>query len=85
MKGHVETWTKRLGTVPAASVTYATLETVAQEWWRAGSSAATINRRMAGYMADPAEIASAGLFLASADARYITGIELTVDGGLSQI
>ncbi|NUU04236.1 SDR family oxidoreductase [Herbaspirillum robiniae] len=38
-----------------------------------------------GYMADPAEIASAGLFLASADARYITGIELTVDGGLSQI
>ncbi|MFX5999228.1 hypothetical protein ABTF05_22890 [Acinetobacter baumannii] len=30
-------------------------------------------------------MASAGLFLASADARYITGIELTVDGGLSQI
>lgn len=38
-----------------------------------------------GYMAQPEEIASAGLFLASADARYITGIELTVDGGLSQI
>jgi NAD(P)-dependent dehydrogenase (short-subunit alcohol dehydrogenase family) len=37
------------------------------------------------YMAQPEEIASAGLFLASADARYITGIELTVDGGLSQI
>lgn len=38
-----------------------------------------------GYMATPEEIASAGLFLASADARYITGIELTVDGGVSQI
>ena len=38
-----------------------------------------------GYMATPDEIASAGLFLASADARYITGIELTVDGGVSQI
>lgn len=38
-----------------------------------------------GYMAEPEEIASAGLFLASSDARYITGIELTVDGGVSQI
>lgn len=38
-----------------------------------------------GYMAQPDEIASAALFLASADARYINGIELTVDGGFSQI
>lgn len=38
-----------------------------------------------GYVAEPDEIASAALFLASEDARYINGIELTVDGGLTQI
>ncbi len=39
----------------------------------------------AGYLADPAEIASAALFLASEDAKFVNGIELTVDGGVSQI
>ncbi|WP_154743039.1 SDR family oxidoreductase [Pseudomonas karstica] len=38
-----------------------------------------------GYMADPSEIASAALLLASADAQYVNGVELMVDGGLSQI
>lgn len=38
-----------------------------------------------GYVAQPNEIASAALFLASADAAYINGIELDVDGGLAQI
>lgn len=38
-----------------------------------------------GYMAQPEEIASAALFLASQDARYVNGIELIVDGGFSQI
>jgi integrase len=47
MRYHVATWTARLGTVPAASVTYATLTTIAQEWQQVGASAATINRRMA--------------------------------------
>ena len=31
------------------------------------------------------ELAKAALFLASDDASYINGIELEVDGGLSQI
>jgi NAD(P)-dependent dehydrogenase (short-subunit alcohol dehydrogenase family) len=38
-----------------------------------------------GYMAEPEEIASSALFLASEDARYVNGVELMVDGGLSQI
>jgi len=38
-----------------------------------------------GYMAEPEEIASSALFLASADAQYVNGVELMVDGGLSQI
>lgn len=38
-----------------------------------------------GYMAEPQEIASSALFLASADAKYVNGVELMVDGGLTQI
>lgn len=38
-----------------------------------------------GYIAQPDEIATAALFLASSDARYVNGIELTVDGGFSQV
>lgn len=38
-----------------------------------------------GYVAPPEEIAAAALFLASQDARYVNGVELTVDGGYSQI
>ena len=36
-------------------------------------------------MGSPNEIASAALFLASNDSSYITGIDLTVDGGMTQL
>jgi NAD(P)-dependent dehydrogenase (short-subunit alcohol dehydrogenase family) len=38
-----------------------------------------------GRLAEPAEIASAALFLASADSSFVTGSELFVDGGSAQI
>jgi NAD(P)-dependent dehydrogenase (short-subunit alcohol dehydrogenase family) len=34
-----------------------------------------------GFIADPADFAQAILFLASPEARYITGTALSVDGG----
>ncbi|EME51531.1 short chain dehydrogenase [Rhodococcus ruber BKS 20-38] len=36
-----------------------------------------------GYMGDAWDVAKAALFLASDDARYITGVDLVVDGGIT--
>jgi meso-butanediol dehydrogenase/(S,S)-butanediol dehydrogenase/diacetyl reductase len=47
------------------------------------SLAPFVNRIALGRPAEPADIAPAVLFLASADAGYITGATLTVDGGTS--
>jgi NAD(P)-dependent dehydrogenase (short-subunit alcohol dehydrogenase family) len=38
-----------------------------------------------GRLADPSETAAAALFLASDDARFVTGSELYVDGGAAQV
>ncbi len=45
--------------------------------------AAAVNRIALGRPGQPADIAPAVLFLASADAAYITGAWLPVDGGTS--
>ncbi|MEV4348505.1 SDR family oxidoreductase [Actinoplanes sp. NPDC049596] len=46
---------------------------------------AIVSRVPAGRMGRPSEIASAALFLASADSSFIRGIELFVDGGFAQV
>lgn len=48
-------------------------------------------RRMAsamvplGRLGDPRELASAALFLASSESSYATGIDLVIDGGMTQL
>jgi len=46
-----------------------------------GAFAALAARQVIGRLGDPGEIADAALFLASDDARFITGATLNVDGG----
>ena len=36
-------------------------------------------------MGRPEEVAAAALFLASDDSSFVTGIELSVDGGMGQV
>lgn len=47
--------------------------------------AALVNAIPLGRLGDPDEVASAAVFLASGDSSFIDGIELFVDGGMSQI
>lgn len=52
-----------------------------------GETEAMLEKRHAqcpmGFMGDAWDVASAALFLASDSARYITGVNLVVDGGLT--
>ena len=47
--------------------------------------AALMNQIPLGRLGDPDEIAAAALFLASGESSFVTGIEMFVDGGMSQI
>jgi NAD(P)-dependent dehydrogenase (short-subunit alcohol dehydrogenase family) len=49
---------------------------------RLAAQAARVNHIPMGRVANPDEIASVALFLASDEASYITGIALPVDGGV---
>lgn len=51
-----------------------------QEWKDAMTAAVPLNR-----FGSPREIATAALFLASSDSSYINGVDLFVDGGLTQV
>jgi meso-butanediol dehydrogenase / (S,S)-butanediol dehydrogenase / diacetyl reductase len=64
---------------PAFTVTEITAEAAADE----RIAAAAVNRIALGRLGQPADVAPAVLFLASDEARYITGAVLAVDGGTS--
>lgn len=56
----------------------------------AGERAADFRQHLAevipvGRIGRPEEVASAALFLASAESSFVAGIELVVDGGMSQV
>ncbi len=49
-----------------------------EEMWRVRAAQCPM-----GFMGDAWDVANAALFLASAEARYVTGVELIVDGGVT--
>lgn len=51
----------------------------------AGFKSSTAQQVPLGRLGTPEEIAKPALFLASEDSSFITGVELTVDGGLAQV
>ena len=50
---------------------------------RRGAAQARVKRIPAGFMGDGRDTANAALFLASDEARFVTGTEIVVDGGMS--
>ena len=59
-----------------------------REFWYSGGDvdvllAQRLKRIPLGFMGDGRDSASAALFLASDDARFITGTEIVVDGGMT--
>ena len=49
----------------------------------AAQEAAQLRPSLIGHAAEPEEIATAALFLASGESAYMTGATLVVDGGLT--
>lgn len=62
----------------AAGITEAYGEGDVEEMWRRRDAACPM-----GHMGDAWDVANAALFLASDESKYITGLELIVDGGLT--
>ncbi|BBC72004.1 oxidoreductase [Altererythrobacter sp. B11] len=65
---------------PGPTLTDLALDVVGKEAFEALGAGTPIGR-----LGDPAEVAAAAAFLASADASFMTGGEVFVDGGLAQV
>jgi NAD(P)-dependent dehydrogenase (short-subunit alcohol dehydrogenase family) len=56
-------------------------------WWRGGDVEALLAQRQSripiGFMGDGRDTAYAALYLASDEARFVTGTEIVVDGGMT--
>lgn len=68
---------------PAAIDTRMTQDYLATVVDRAAAEAAIVAKHPIGRMASAEEVAAVAVFLASADAAYLTGVSLPVDGGRS--
>jgi len=75
----------------AAMAYFNWLEDMSEEEWKKTLNEELVDKTWADYLtsrimlgrpADPKEIASAALFLASSDSSYVTAADLPVDGGL---
>lgn len=87
LRSFARTWTRELAprgirvNVVAPGPVDTEMMAAASEAFRQG----IISAIPLGRMGTPEEIASAALFLASDDSRYIAGAEICVDGGLTQV
>lgn len=87
LRGYARTWTAELAprgiriNVVSPGPTLTTMMAAVPDEMRKG----IVARIPLGRMARPEEIAAATAFLLSDDASYIAGVDLTVDGGLTQI
>ena len=85
LRSYVRTWTResddrgiRFNTLSPGPIDTSMLDSQTDK--AAFAAAVPLNR-----LGRPEEIASAALFLASADSSFVTGIELSVDGGMAQV
>jgi NAD(P)-dependent dehydrogenase (short-subunit alcohol dehydrogenase family) len=68
---------------PIATPTFGKMGLTAEQQRQFGAQ--FVEQMPMGRIGNPDEIASAVLFLASSESSFVTGIELTVDGGTAQI
>jgi NAD(P)-dependent dehydrogenase (short-subunit alcohol dehydrogenase family) len=83
----VRTWAAELGgrNIRVNILSPGAVHTPAQERLPESVREFIVSKVPLGRFGEPAEMASAALFLASDDSSFITGVELAVDGGLAQV
>jgi NAD(P)-dependent dehydrogenase (short-subunit alcohol dehydrogenase family) len=87
VRSFARTWTAELKdrNIRVNAISPGSIETGVFDVVSADVRNAIISQIPMGRLGSPEEIAKTALFLASDDASFITGIELTVDGGATQV